>query len=147
MSTDVRFFTENIRYLLRRKKEIRHWILEAVNREGMTAGDLNIILCDDAYLLELNLKYLRHKTLTDIITFAFEDENGRISGDIYISVPRVKENAVKFGVRTEEELHRVIIHGVLHLAGYKDKTKEEKTRMRGKENEYLALLGMGLAGG
>lgn len=144
--SSVRFFTENITSLLRRKKEIRQWILGAIVREGMTAGDLNVILCDDAYLLELNLKYLRHKTLTDILTFAFEDENGRISGDIYISVPRVKENAGKFGVRFEEELHRVIIHGVLHLTGYKDKTKEDKERMRKKENEYLEILGAGERG-
>ncbi len=142
----VRFFTENITYLLRKKREIRQWILDTIVREGMTAGDLNVILCDDAYLLELNLKYLRHKTLTDILTFAFDDENGRVSGDIYISVTRVKENAEKFGVRTEEELHRVIIHGVLHLTGYKDKTREDKERMRGKENEYLAIFSKGETG-
>ena len=106
----------------------------------MTAGDLNFILCDDNYLAELNFKYLRHKSLTDILTFTTDGEPGCLNGDIYISFPRVMENALKFKQKSADELHRVMIHGVLHLIGYNDSTKSEKQLMHSKEDYYLALL-------
>lgn len=140
MSGKIRFFTENLSYVIRRKRTLREWLLFTMANEGQTAGEINIILCDDAYLLALNLRYLKHKTLTDILTFAFNDEPGIISGDIYISLPRVTENAVKFRQKTEDELHRVMVHGVLHLAGYTDGTPSEKATMRSKEDQYLKVL-------
>jgi rRNA maturation RNase YbeY len=105
--------------------------------EGRVPGEFNFIFCDDEYLMQLNYKYLKHRTLTDIITFPVEDENSTLCGDIFISIPRVKENAGKFNQTTADELHRVMIHGILHLAGYHDKSKQEKEEMRRKENHYL----------
>jgi len=98
---------------------------------------LNIILCNDEYLHKLNLSFLNHDTLTDIITFDYT-ESDIISGDIFISISRIKENANKYSLAIKEELHRVTIHGILHLCGYGDKTKREKEIMTSKENEYLA---------
>jgi rRNA maturation RNase YbeY len=98
---------------------------------------INFIFCSDEYLSELNKTYLKHDGLTDILTFPFAEEPETISGDIYISVDRVKENAENFGEQMEQELRRVMIHGILHLMGYKDKTEDEKKRMRKKENHYL----------
>lgn len=102
-------------------------------------GDINFIFCDDAYLSELNLSYLNHTTLTDIITFDYTDE-GIISGDIYISIERVKENALLYSKTFQDELNRIIIHGVLHLLGNKDKKPKDKAMMRKKEDECLLLL-------
>lgn len=100
---------------------------------------IQYIFCDDAYLLEINQQYLRHSTLTDIITFRYEEFPHPLHSDIYISIERVKENAVKFGVSFELELNRVLVHGVLHLLGYKDKSGEEKKKMRLAEDAALAL--------
>lgn len=111
-------------------------ILEAESKE---AGMLQYIFCDDAYLLEMNQKFLDHDTLTDIITFDYTEDLGALSGDIFISLERVKENAIAYDVSFEEELMRVMIHGVLHLLGEKDGTAEEKERMRSRENYYLSL--------
>jgi len=99
---------------------------------------LSYIFCSDKYLLSINQKYLNHNTLTDIVTFDLA-EDAEIEGEIYISVERVKENAVKYAVDFEEELHRVIIHGLLHLIGYKDKTASQKAQMRKKEQACLSL--------
>ena len=140
MSFGINFFTEGVSFVIRKKGLLRKWILNTIEQEGKVAGDINIILCDDMLLSELNLKYLKHKTLTDILTFTFDEECQKISGDIYISLPRVKENAALFDQRIEDELHRVMIHGVLHLTGYKDSTRNEKKEMRGREDFYLGLL-------
>jgi rRNA maturation RNase YbeY len=107
--------------------------------ESSFLGTLNYIFCDDAYLVEINLQYLNHNTLTDIITFDYSDES-RVSGDIFISIERVRDNAKDFKVGFEEELKRVMSHGVLHLLGYNDKTDEEKHSMRNKENEMIKLF-------
>jgi len=104
-------------------------------------GDLNFVFCSDDYLLRMNQEYLNHKTLTDIITFDNSEEEGTIGGDIFISVDRVRENSVVFQSGLESELHRVMIHGVLHLSGYSDKSTHDKASMRGKEDAYLSLLG------
>jgi len=100
---------------------------------------LNYIFCSDTYLHKINLEYLKHDTLTDIITFDYSEKK-QISGDIFISIDRIKENALKFNQSTDIELNRVLIHGVLHLLGYKDKTPKEKETMRAKEDFYLTLL-------
>jgi rRNA maturation RNase YbeY len=97
------------------------------------------VLCTDAVLLPLNQGYLRHNTLTDIITFQFHDKGEPLAGEIYISIDRVRENAIKFKVSAQEELHRVMVHGLLHLMGYTDKRASDKGRMRKKEDTYLSL--------
>ena len=140
MNCEINFFNENITYILRSKDTLRQWILNTIEEEGKVAGDLNFIFCDDIFLSNLNFKYLKHKSLTDILTFSFEDESGHLCGDIFISIPRVKENAREFKQKLADELHRVMIHGVLHLIGYNDSSKQEKTMMREKENFYLSIL-------
>jgi rRNA maturation RNase YbeY len=140
MISEINFFTENIRYTVRKKRVLRRWILNTIEREGKISGDINFIFCDDIFLSELNYKYLKHSTLTDILTFPTDDENGQVCGDIYISIPRVKENAIKFQQSVEVELHRVMIHGILHLVGYNDSTKGEKKIMTSFENLYLSCL-------
>ncbi|MCX6269219.1 MAG: rRNA maturation RNase YbeY [Bacteroidetes bacterium] len=140
MKVEIRFFSEQIAYVIKNKSELRRWIEDVVKSEGQTAGSLNFILCTDDYLYELNYKYLKHKSLTDILTFNYNNESEYISGDIYISFPRIRENAHHYKQKIENELHRVMIHGVLHLIGYNDSTKQEKSQMTEKENFYLQTL-------
>ena len=135
----ILFFAEDIRFLLKDKKKIRNWINFSIQAEGKSIGTVNIIFCSDSYLLELNQKYLNHDTFTDIITFDYSDQAENISGEIFISIDRIKENAKKFQVPFYNELHRVIIHGFLHLAGYKDKSRKDKLLMTSKEDYYLSL--------
>lgn len=119
-------------------KALSHWISEIILHENHELGDLTYVFCDDAYLHKLNVQFLNHDTLTDIISF--DNSLGKqIHGEIYISVERVKENAGTYQVAFLEELHRVIIHGVLHFCGYKDKTKKQQETMSCKENEALNL--------
>ncbi len=120
--------------------KFRKWIFDVINSERKTPGMLNYILCSDAYLLEMNKTYLSHDTLTDIITFDYSEDFGDISGDIFISIERVEENAKQFEVEFIHELSRVLAHGVLHICGYKDKTTRQKQTMREKENHYLELI-------
>ncbi len=134
----IHFFTEDITYDVTQKTALKAWIKETIKEEGFKTGELTIILCSDAYLLDINRQYLQHDTYTDIITFDNSGRPGTIAGDIFISVDRVRENAQKFGVSERDELHRVIIHGVLHLCGYGDKKKPEKAVMTEKEDVYLA---------
>lgn len=116
-----------------------NWIVNTVSKEGFEVGEINYIFCDDEYLHKLNVEFLQHDTLTDIISF--DNSLGQlISGDIFISVDRVEENAKDYNVSFEEELHRVMIHGVLHYMGYKDKSKQEKEFMRTAENNALSGL-------
>ena len=115
------------------------WIARVVDSEGYRLSDLNYIFCNDEYLWNLNKKYLNHDTLTDIITFDYSDDEV-VSGDIFISKDRVGDNALKFGVGFDEEMRRVMAHGVLHMMGYKDKSKAEKELMRTKENEKIDLF-------
>lgn len=133
------FFNEGNSFTLREKKKIRRWIYASMDLEKKVPGSINFIFCSDDYLLEINKKYLQHDTFTDIITFDYSVSDGPISGDVFISIDRVKENAKQFQTPFVNELHRVMIHGVLHLAGYKDKTSEEKKLMRSKEDYYLSL--------
>jgi len=140
MSALIQFFVEEISYTLTHEKEIGEWIEKVIREEGFTPGFVNYILCNDNYLLELNQKYLGRDTLTDVIAFDYSEEDGEVSGDVFISVERTAENAESFGVSAEEELHRVIVHGTLHLCGYDDHNQDDKTLMTGKEDKYLSLL-------
>ena len=135
----IRFFTEDITLVLKNKAQLRDWFIATATTEGFRIKELSYIFCSDAYLLEMNQSYLNHDTYTDIITFDNSETNGRVLGDIFISIDRTKENANNFDVTESEELHRVMIHGLLHLLGYGDKSKAEKTTMTEKENHYLAL--------
>ena len=124
-------------FQLKDDESITKWLKDAIGTEDKDLGEINYIFCDDQYLLKKNQGYLQHDTFTDIITFDYTEEN-RLSADIFISIERVKENAITFAVPFENELRRVIIHGVLHLMGYKDKSKEDAEKMRNKENFYLS---------
>ena len=131
-------FTSNTNFRLRNKVALKNWIKKVVENEGGQMNDLSFVFCDDMDLLDKNSKYLNLDTLTDILTFDYS-ENNNISGDIYISIDRVKENARTYKVTFENELDRVMIHGVLHLLGYKDETEKEQKIMREKEDFYLFL--------
>lgn len=136
----VLFYTqENFRFRLRDKNAIRIWLEECAISEGKDIGQLVYIFCSDEYLLDINQKYLNHNTYTDIITFDYT-EKGILNGEIYISIERVKENAKLYKVSFKNELLRVLVHGLLHLSGYRDKTKKEQSEMRSKESEKLNLF-------
>ena len=123
---------------LKNQQDIVTWMNTIAKKEGKHIGVLNYIFCDDEYLHKINVEFLDHDTYTDIITFDYCVGNELIS-DIYVSVERVRENAQKFSDSFEEELHRVLIHGLLHLCGYQDKGEEEVANIRKKENYYLSL--------
>lgn len=133
----IHFFEEDIAVPLKKKRALKAWLKQLAAEEGKKIVELNYIFCSDSYLLEINKQYLNHNTLTDIITFDQSEKPNQIEGDIYISYERVLENGRT--LKTEEnELYRVIAHGLLHLCGYKDKSEEEEKIMREKENFYLA---------
>ncbi|MFD2863497.1 rRNA maturation RNase YbeY [Mucilaginibacter antarcticus] len=134
----INFFEEDISYKLKDKLKVKRWISETIMAEGYKLNELSYIFCSDAYLLRINQQYLNHDTFTDIVTFDNSEEEMIITGDIFISVPRTQENAEKFKVSTIDELHRVLIHGALHLLGYKDKRPADKKKMTEKEDYYLA---------
>jgi len=132
----ITFLTEDITFGLKEKLRHKAWLKDTAKAEGFAIGELNYIFCSDAYLLDINQKYLGHDTLTDIVTFDNSEDPKMIEGDIFISIERVRENAIKFDTE-DSELKRVMVHGLLHLAGYKDKDKAQKELMRNKENEHL----------
>lgn len=134
----LNFFFENIENLSI-NENITSWIEYIITHEGKKLGDINYIFCDDEYLLKINQDYLQHDYYTDIITFDYV-KGKKISGDIFVSVTRVSENAPLLSKSFDEELHRVIAHGVLHLCGYKDKTEAEIKEMRNKEDFYLNAI-------
>ena len=134
----ISFSTENLDFELEDKVKVKKWISEVVTAQGKKVGQIGYLFCNDAYLIEVNRTYLKHDTYTDIITFDYV-VGDIISGDIMISVERVKENASQFNTSFEQELHRVIIHGVLHLLGQKDKSESEAAEMRKKEEAALVL--------
>jgi probable rRNA maturation factor len=135
----IGFTNDTIAFNLKGKSKLRSWITTIVKKEKHELGQVNYIFTSDESLLKINIQYLKHDTYTDIITFNY-NAGKKISGDIFISVDRVKENAAKFEADLEEELHRVMIHGILHLCGYKDKTKADAELMRKKENGALRNL-------
>lgn len=136
----IRFFCDSVRYELKRKRFIRIWINRVIDGKGFNLGLINVIFCSDEILLKLNRQYLKHDTLTDILTFSENQEIEIVGGEIYISVDRVRENAKIYGVSVSLEMARVIIHGVLHLLGYKDKNENEKRQMRDEEDQALLML-------
>lgn len=133
----INFYYEDVTALRLDKGSLRGWIRSAVREEEKKAGDLNFIFCSDRYLLKINQQFLKHDDYTDIITFDYV-EGDEVSGDIFISVERISENAEIYQVSFQSELERVMIHGILHLLGYKDKDIEHKIEMTKKENYYLA---------
>jgi probable rRNA maturation factor len=134
----ISFFEEDIIFKLKNKTLVRQWITDTIIAEGFKLKELNYIFCSDAYLLQINQQYLDHDTYTDIVTFDNSEEEGKIVSDIFISIERIRENAVKFNVSETNELHRVIIHGALHLLGYTDKSVTDKQKMTQKEDLYLS---------
>ncbi len=137
---NINYFSEKVTFTLKNKKIIKNWIISAIKEENKIPGNINYVFCNDNYLLDLNKKYLGKNTFTDVLTFNYSENNKYISGDIYISIDRVKENSKKFNTNIKDELHRVMIHGILHLINYNDKNEEEKMIMRQKEDYYLSLL-------
>lgn len=134
----ISFFSEDTSFRIREVKSLRAWLSLCAAKEQKQIDTLSIVFCSDEYLLEVNQNYLKHDTFTDIITFDYS-ELPHISGDLFISIDRVRENAKRYKVSAKEELHRVIIHGVLHLCGYKDKNDRDQQIMRKKEDDCLSL--------
>ncbi|WP_339660873.1 rRNA maturation RNase YbeY [Croceibacter atlanticus] len=133
----INFFTETEFTI--NEDELNSWLLSVIASEGKNLGEINYIFCDDAYLLSINQQYLNHDTYTDIISFDTSEGNN-LSGDIFISVERIQENAQQFNVSVDDELKRVLAHGILHFCGYKDKTDDEAKLMREKEDEKLKMF-------
>ena len=128
------------KFSLNKESVVEACINTLAKEESRKVGDITFVFCDDSYLHKINLEFLHHDTYTDVVTFDYSVGNELVS-EIYISTERVEENAKKYSETFENEIHRVMIHGVLHLCGYKDKLSEEKKIMRNKENHYLSLLG------
>ena len=137
MKPKISFFNEEIKFTLSNKTSIRNWLISITSSYGFTINNINYIFCSDAYLHKMNVEYLNHDTLTDIITFDNSSQKKIIESDIFISIERVKENANKFNKDFEEELRRVLVHGALHLCGLKDKSKKDKFAMREAEENAL----------
>lgn len=126
-------------FILKEEQILKDWIMNVVQENGFEVGEINYVFCDDEYLHKLNVEFLKHDTLTDIISF--DNTLGNLlNGDIFISIDRIKDNAKDFKVTFEEELHRVMIHGVLHYMGFKDKSDDDKREMRNQENRALFYL-------
>lgn len=136
----VSFFSEDIDFKVVNPLKTKKWIKNASISEGYKLSQLNYVFCSDEYLLEINKEYLDHDYFTDIITFDNSEEDKQLEGDIYISVDRVRENAATFHTDFDTEMRRVLIHGLLHLAGHEDSSEALKTAMRAKEDEYLRLF-------
>ena len=137
--SEILFFSEDTIYEPRNKNKRKEWIRQTIVAESKTPGAINLILCSDEYLLRINADYLNHDYYTDIITFDNSLSDQSIDGDLFISIDRVKENANNLQIEHNDELDRVIIHGILHLIGYNDKTDEDIQLMREKEEAYLSL--------
>jgi probable rRNA maturation factor len=136
----INFFKEDVRFTFSFQTKARRWLKSCALAEGYGITNLNYIFTSDESLLKINIEFLNHHTLTDIITFDNSETRRAIEGDVFISIPRVRENAAKFDEPFEKELFRVLLHGLLHLMGYKDKTERTKKVMRQKEEAYLSLL-------
>ena len=137
MPVPVFFFEEDIKFKPKRKVGLREWLKHTALAEGQKIRELNYIFCSDQYLLGINQQYLNHDTYTDIITFDHSEDQQLIIGDIFISIDRIRDNALSLSLSETDELHRVMIHGLLHLLGYKDKAKNDKQIMTQKEDFYL----------
>ena len=133
----INFSYQIPRVALDSRKALKEFIRLLCEKENRTIDEINIVFCADEYLLQINQQFLNHDTYTDIISFDYTEKKGPLNGEIYISVDRVKENALLLGSSFKQEIHRVIFHGILHLCGYKDKLKADKLLMREKEDFYL----------
>lgn len=136
--SQILFHSQEIDFELQDQDKYQSWVNLIISKEQKRSSNINYIFCNDDYLLEKNQSYLQHDTLTDIITFEYQSDP--ISGDIFISIDRVKENALERDLPFQEELHRVMAHGILHLCGYGDKKEEEIKEMRAKEEQYMRLF-------
>lgn len=136
----VHFHTEDVSFKPSSPKLIKDWVKSVIQAEGYKLGTVNYIFCSDPYLLKVNQDYLNHDYYTDIITFNMSDIEDTLSADIFISIDRVRQNAVELGQPFDNELYRVIIHGILHLVGYDDKTEKAKKIMRNTENQYITQI-------
>ena len=134
------FFNEDIDFKFQGKNNFKVWLKKVADKEGFKIKDLNYIFCSDEYLHKINVDYLDHDTFTDIITFDNSEADNIIEGDIFISVERVKENSLTLNTVFDEELKRVIVHGLLHLCGYDDRSIEDKYEMRRLESEYILIF-------
>lgn len=134
----ISYYNEDISFNLKAKLLNNRWLKMVIESEIKKTGDISIIFCSDNYILDVNMKYLQHDYFTDIITFDYCEGN-RISGDLFISIDTVRENAIHYGVDFETELDRVMVHGVLHLLGYDDHSPEDIAVMREKENYYIQM--------
>jgi probable rRNA maturation factor len=132
-------FNYETEFALVNEEAISNWITNVITSENKKEGEINYIFCDDDYLYKINVEHLGHDTLTDIISFDYSIGN-EIHGDIFVSVERVKDNAIDFNVSFDDELKRVLVHGVLHYCGYKDKSEADELLMRSKEDEKLAMF-------
>ena len=135
----IKFFLQDVNYRIKGKTILRIWLEKVITLENKKLTDLNYIICSDSFLLELNNKFLKHNTLTDVISFNLSYTDEKIKGEIYISIERIRENAKRYNVKLLDELHRVMVHGLLHLLGYTDLKEEDKLIMRNKEDYYLSL--------
>lgn len=136
----ISFFKENVRFDFNGKSILKKWIKAVTEQYGKQVGELNYIFCSDEYLLDINNEYLQHNYYTDIITFDQAEDEDKIEGEIYISIDRIKDNCKTNAVTFENELLRVMIHGVLHLIGFNDKTDAESKKMRTLESEAITKL-------
>jgi rRNA maturation RNase YbeY len=132
-------FNYETQFKLPKKSDYKGWLSRVIQSESKSEGDINYIFCDDDFLLGINQQYLNHDTLTDIISFDYSVGN-ELRGDVFVSIQRVRENAAEFEVTFEEELKRVMVHGLLHYCGYKDKSENDKIEMRLKEDEKIKLF-------
>ena len=138
IQSEFDFRSEDILFQLNEKPAIISWLSYSITSENKITGDISYVFCSDDFLHKMNIKYLNHNTLTDIITFDY-CQGDLINGEMFISIDRIKDNAKDFGVSFEKELHRVMVHGIMHLCGYKDKTVEDQNVMSFKEDFYLNL--------
>lgn len=136
----INFHTADTGYRLNGKTRLKSLLADLFQREGRRLGGLSVVFCSDEHLLEMNRQFLQHDYYTDILTFELSEKRAPVEGELYISVDRVRENARQLGVSAKEEMLRVILHGALHLCGYKDKLKKDRLIMRQKEERYLQLL-------
>lgn len=139
MDHPIEFHSEDVDFSLSNPEQVSDWIASIIEQHEFELAGLTYIFCSDDYLHQINVEYLDHDTLTDIITFDNADEEGVVESDIFVSIDRVKDNAQSLGIPFEDELHRVLIHGVLHLLGFKDKTDEQEALMRKQEDSCLSL--------
>jgi rRNA maturation RNase YbeY len=134
------FFNEDIDFKFQGKNNFKAWLKKVADKEGFKTKDLNYIFCSDEYLHKINVDYLDHDTFTDIITFDNSEDKSTLEGDIFVSIERVKENSQTLNTVFDEELKRVLVHGLLHLCGYDDHSVEDKAEMRRLENEYILIF-------